>query len=189
MRSLAECKAEILCRSEKKIKERKQLRKSILTWCIALTICFGIGAGIVELWPQKKCKSEEVGNDKGSTRGDEEVASGSSAIAVELELRSADGIVGERFYTKEPQEVMDLYTSIESLYKKTSDVGSENFAVQGGTSEKKNESYVIVFRMADGLEKKYTWDGEHLTNETTNETILLTASQAQKLNEELHITK
>ena len=44
MRSLDECKAEILRRSEIKIRRRKQTRNRILAACIPLCLCIGIGA-------------------------------------------------------------------------------------------------------------------------------------------------
>ena len=44
MRSLDECKAEILRRSEIKIRRRKHTRNRILAACIPLCLCVGIGA-------------------------------------------------------------------------------------------------------------------------------------------------
>lgn len=65
MRKLEQCKAEVLLRSESRIKERRKKRRRIMTWCVPLALCVTVclAALLPAMGDRQKSADREWGNE------------------------------------------------------------------------------------------------------------------------------
>ena len=182
MRSFEERVAEINCRSEKILQDRKTRRKHILFACVPLVLCIGFCAAFVlpNGSPAKDTAPESV-----TEAPMEDAAMGSlfcSYETVRIQSPAYERTVTDRVL------VGKIYGVILDIYPEESDAiipeKGNNGTMTGGRGEQiygKAEEYSITFTTADGTEDVYVLQENTLTKVRTGEVFALTADQQYNL--------
>ena len=188
MRNLNECQAEVFCRSEKRIKARKQRRNRILMTCVPLALCVSVLS--VFMLSGGKLRAPESNGASGMPAQNNSL----SCAAVKVEV-SGQGQTKE--YT-DREVVTTVYTQISnySSIEGTLTTGSAGGAVpetevdftQGVTgSLTSSNGYRIDITLEDGSKYSYTLSDRVLTVRNTFRSYALTKQQYKELMEILDI--
>lgn len=177
MRNFEERKAEILRRSEERIKERRKSRRRIVTCCVPLCLCIAILTAIYV--PKKKEKSGNTNNY------------GYSQPAEEFPYTSLE-LVGNDTELNNTADIKDIYEIINSAFETDGASSAQNDGkdiVNGSNKSKSqrdtydtNALYTFKFSSSDGKQAVYTLSGNTLTDETAK-TAAISDEQLEKLYE------
>ena len=178
MRNFEERKAEILRRSEERIKERRKSRRRILACCVPLCLCIAILTAIYV--PKKKEKSGNTNNY------------GYSQPAEEFPYTSLE-LVGNDTELNNTADIKDIYKIINSAFESdgASSAQNDGKGVVNGSNKSKsqrdtydtNALYTFKFSSSDGKQAVYTLSGNTLTDETTKNAAAISDEQLEKLYE------
>lgn len=178
MRNFEERKAEILRRSEERIKERRKSRRRILACCVPLCLCIAILTAIYV--PKKKEKSGNTNNY------------GYSQPAEEFPYTSLE-LVGNDTELNNTADIKDIYEIINSAFESdgASSAQNDGKGVVNGSNKSKsqrdtydtNALYTFKFSSSDGKQAVYTLSGNTLTDETTKNAAAISDEQLEKLYE------
>ncbi len=178
MRNFEERKAEILRRSEERIKERRKSRRRIVACCVPLCLCIAILTAIYV--PKKKEKSGNTNNY------------GYSQPAEEFPYTSLE-LVGNDTELNNTADIKDIYKIINSAFESdgASSAQNDGKGVVNGSNKSKslrdtydtNALYTFKFSSSDGKQAVYTLSGNTLTDETTKTAAAISDEQLEKLYE------
>ena len=196
MRTFEERKAEIFRRSEDRIIKRKRLQKQILTTCIPLFLLLIVC--VATILPE----IQTGGMDKLTGEGMESLEHVDEKVVLSAEIERIPTATKPQYYGKQQYllsedagEIKQFYDLVESAFesskgnkpekpqvKPPADNGNinENDAILSGSGELLH-NYKITFTTADGTKVVYTLNGYMLTKTNSNERIILTKSQRDKL--------
>ena len=191
MRELHECQAEVFRRSEKRIKERKQRRNHILMACIPLVLCITILGAFL-----RPNVTPDGAAEPGDTRP---VVDGMGSDSfTSLSCPIAKITVSGNNFSISHTEVADLLLISDQLYSYGTRAPSSNGTtdtvvdeddvpkdngedVSGSIMDSANAAYTITMITHEGVKTEYQLVGKTLTNLTTNQTYILTQTQANEL--------
>ena len=197
MRNFDERKAEIFRRSENRIKERKRNRNRILALCVPLCLCIAI-LSVIYL------PDMMISSDKSNTAEDMNMAGGfngtSGFIYTSLDITDYNGLSD---YTKKETDkvnIENIYNIIQSAFadeddKETIEMQDKLPETQKGEGATKGDangenhssshpsgtSYFLTFYTEDGKQIIYVLYENNLTNNATNESVILSKEQLSKL--------
>lgn len=183
MRNLEQCKAEVLRRSENRIKERRKKRRQVVAWCVPLVLCMTVFLGIMLPSMGEKAKSAEWDYLDGAM-----TENGYVCDYQEVVIQDSGG--SSRNVTS-PEEVAELY---EAIYALDPSIGTGQRETVGtvdpeapiyGNEERTGRA--ITFFRTDGGSISYILEGNVLYNLTWNLEIPLTQEQAAELRAALGI--
>lgn len=193
MRNFEELKAEIINRSEKRIKERKKRKSLVLSVCLPLCI----GAVVSLIWlnvprEQSFTLQESMAQNTEKDEGFDTLGMEEPYRSVEISLNNEPA----RCYTIEQnnREVNEIFdTVISLLYYEEWDPITEDAQddFEGIAPEMENNSpvsdtkgsvkYSIIFTSADGQKEEYELSENLLTDLTTGEAKYLTEQELSHL--------
>ncbi len=184
MRDLNDYKAEIFCRSEEKIKERKRTRNRALAFCVPLCLVFAAIAF---------AKLPDISASDIST---ENVSSDSSLSQIVIQDNMENLPNTFAFNVEESPEIWLL---IQSAFETDNQEGNRaddqhytettQTVVQDSLSLFSDSKYEMHFANKDGDVFTYTLEGNVLTDVTTKEKVTLSSDQAFELQKKLGIIK
>lgn len=191
MRKLEQCKAEVLLRSESRIKERRKKRRRIMTWCVPLALC--VTACLAALLPAMGDRPKSAGREWGC-----EAAPENSFVCTYREVviqklgDEADSrrVMSPGETTKIFEAVYMLDASIGTGHMQMETAGTENSGDTGDTvigSIKGQTGYEITFFGVDGTQVCYVLEENTLYNVTWDLIIPLTPAQGDALRATLGI--
>lgn len=191
MREINEYTAEVFRRSEKRIKERKRKRNSILMCCIPLFVCLTVFSAAV-LPSVMKSKSsnffESVGDAGSATYGNMEINDEIGSIACSF-MQARIQNVGT--FSEHYEELVTDKLRVDQMYFLICDIfeiskaekfseTAEAYSTEDG-SVSKAAAYVFTFTTAEGDEATYSLNGNKLVANETGETVYLSADQLDEL--------
>jgi hypothetical protein len=176
MRDLNECQAEVLRRSEKRIKERKQRRKHILLTCIPMVLCImmlGVYA-LPEMWTENSPDGDIMPEFSNANSVAETVEDCLSSLFTETVEVSGNGIFRSYSSTGDVQQILGLIDEIMATPEVNYDdslrgYGANESAVTDNNEERKDKSYKILVRRSDGSAAEYLLIGNMLIDQSTQE--------------------
>lgn len=189
MRELNECKAEVLRRSEKRIKERKKARNRILTLCIPL--CLILSVWSVTIFQDKLSvgmdsageNMEYIGNVPGE-EAYEDIVEGKH-IYVSVEVKRED----EVFQITDSSSVTRVYECVFLAFEadgagadtsgtSKKENAEQEDALKGSISETKETQSIRIslYSNIDGA-RVYVLEGRTLYDENFDREVLLTQAQ------------
>lgn len=176
MRTLEQCKAEVFCRSKKRIEKRRKIRNRVLALCIPLCLC-----AAMLILPDRGTKSsanESVGVS-GTADTQAEIYSGGSASAI----------------VTDPTQVRKLLGMLQSFYPGILYGGTDATCAVSPTEAEAPTSAPeglpfahenpICISFSGNPTVRYSLLGDLLTNETTGEQVVLGDAQLSQLKEAL----
>lgn len=173
MRTLQECTAEVLRRSEKRIKANRRKRNCILALCVSLCLVAALWVAAAARMPEK-------------------------AALLRVEVRSAPDTTSPVILKEDAEEVRQIYESVRSAFaraEKNLEATAEPPADQ--TVDEDNVQYVqyatffeceMIFTGKDGAQETYFLSGNKLRCESTGQEILLTEDRCTALLHMLGLT-
>lgn len=208
MREIHACTEEVFRRSEKRIKARKKARNRMLLLCIPA--CLAVTALSAMILPAMRTQgntadmvfsSEDSGRLDAADRSDgtngiietsQESAAHESVLCpyTAVEVQAADLSAANSGKVTDQAVVEGLFDTIRSLFEdveKESQVRDEAFEVvesavdRDQTGSAGSEAYTILFTSEEGLKTAYHLSGNTLSNGDTNETVVLSDTQAAEL--------
>lgn len=181
MRSFEERKAEVFCRSEKRIRIRKRMRNSIIALCLP----FGIAVAIfsVKFLPKLISLNDIVGDTEITEESYEyEYAAGIDYCSLEISHTMASPESSKNITDK--ASVENIYNTIQSIFLVD---GNSNGTTNAGGSNKTDENfsvadtYILTFTADDGFKTVYTLNGNTLICKTNRQITTLTDKQLKNL--------
>ncbi len=160
MRTWQQCRAEVFCRSEKRIEKRRKIRNRVLMLCIPLCL-------VVVLLPVLRPAQKSAG-------GEPEVC-GSGGI-LQAEIYDPHGSARE---ITDPVRAERLLSMLSGFYGRPEKAPEEipEYGIMGQTQEE--TVYTITFSGEENL--RYTLSGDTLTNETTGAQVVLDSGELERL--------
>lgn len=211
MRSFEERKAEIISRSQKRIKSKKQNRKRVLAFCSPFCLCVAIFSVIY--LPDILTSANK--NNFTADTGASEMADGESGFSYSLvEVAESGTSTGVSKTETDIANIENIYNIIQSSFYKeevaddiytqytASGNGNDQSMADGGLkAENYNSSYssykknsatkgsfrTITFTAKDGTKIKYILKGNKITDSLTKKEVILTDEQLNNLNKALGI--
>lgn len=178
-------KAEILRRSEKRIKKRKRNRKSALMLCIPLVLCLTLGGLYLRQSISGQDDTLQTALDANTEAAMEEIFFQSSPLSATV---SGEGL---RISLTDPAQLLtltQLLSQVESATFRTE--SSESVYVSDEDiqpSNQKQTGFQLVFTHSDGTQTLWHLTETVLENRTTGTCHPLTASQYQALCKALNL--
>lgn len=195
MRSLEDCKAEVFCRSEERIKERKRKRNRVLACCIPLCLLFVAGGFYLRpffLPVDDFLKYEKVGEV--SDCGLEGLASGTAVTVVSVEVTDETGAEGVSRKITEGAAVRELYDFVSCYFELP--VAKDNGLLDGAEGDTMYDEielkskygsaefpleYTLVFRGAGGETFVFRIVGNELYYEKSGAVVKLSEAKSEVL--------
>ncbi len=169
MREIEECRAEVFRRSEKRIRERRKRRNTILTCCAVFCVCFLVYQSV-----EKPTKSE---NDKPMVENEVKQES-----LKRLEICDSNGQIRE--YVGDTSEVLKL---VEGMFLSTGEFSQDVFA--SSKLEDRETIYSFRFYSSTGEKTVYELVGCELYNRTSGKSVTLTEEQRDLLLKEMEVPR
>ena len=195
MRNLTEFQAEVFCRSEKRIKERKQRRNHLIMACLPLVLCITILGAF--LFPGATPEDPSFNGSAGGDLTEEKFESLSCPIA---KITVTGGNFSQTY-----KEVEDLLLISDQLYSygsrgsETNGTTDDGIAsegedrkenaddIYGNITDNSSVAYTITLVTHEGVKTEYQLTGKTLKNLTTKQTYDLSQTQVNELYELLGI--
>ena len=199
MRELNEIKAEILLRSEKRIKERKRNRNRILAFCIPLCLIVTVWSIMIlpAIMPANK-------SDNNAGEGMDIMGSvdGTDTAFVRVEIMSIGTATQSTILKDDADEVAQIYYTVQSSFVSSGEGNKEsaNDKAEDDALTEENKDYSqsgttnlssrfrIIFTTENGAQTVYSLSGDKLINETTKQETILTKDQRTNLLNMLGLT-
>lgn len=190
MRNFDERKKEIFKRSNERIAKRKKTQK-MLSLCIPLALCVTALSVIfipkIALLNDKCASPEYIYTTSDVAYTSLEVKNNALFLTYSKDYKNQADI--DRIYKEIASHFADNDCSgTEDLTDKGTEPKKENFNNDGYTQDtSKSLSYTITFSSPNGEMLIYTLDGNKLTNNTTNQKVVLTDTQLLQLKKVLNL--
>lgn len=198
MREINECTAEVFRRSEKRIRERKRNRNSILAFCIP--ICLIVTVWSIMILPAIMPASKSD-NDAGEGMDIMGSVDGTDTAFVRVEVMSSGTATQSTILKDDADEVAQIYYTVQLSFVNSGGGNKESVneeAEDDRLTENKDYSQSgttnlssglrIIFTTENGAKIMYSLSGDKLINETTKQETILTEDQRSNLLDMLGLT-
>ena len=197
MRNFDERKAEIFRRSEKRINERKRNRNRILALCVPLCLCIVIMSVIylpdIMVSSDKSNSTEDINTTapscgtSGCVYTSLDITCNSSLLDYEkketdtVNIKNIYNIIQSAFADEADKETVDTQDKFPETQKGEDANGGNANGENHSSSQPSGISYTFTFSTEDGKRIIYVICENNLTNNTTNEIVILSKEQLNKI--------